>query len=319
VDFPSALPERNKVARVRTVLDSFKSFARIGAVIAALVGCCTDSACAQKPPGPQGAEQGALRQQLWLVPSQDRSVPMRTTIFRPPGPGPFPLVVINHGSNEGETKRAAWQQPTYLAASEWFVQRGFAVAVPERPGHGETGGPYFESSRRQGGDCASSDYRKSGLATADSIQAAIDYLVQQPFVKKTDVIVVGQSAGGWGALALASRNPRSVRAVVNFAGGRGGRSGDRPNNNCAPEKLIDAARFFGASARIPVLSIYTENDTYFAPRISKELNEAFRLAGGNVEYRLLPSFGLDGHTLLIARSGVQLWSPIVEEFLRKVR
>lgn len=242
---------------------------------------------------------------------------MRTTIFRPSGAGPFPLVVINHGSTLSEAKRAA-MRPVFQAASEWFVQRGFAVAVPQRPGHGETGGPYLESNSRSG-RCADSDYRVSGNTTADSIQAAIDYFVQQPFVKKTDVIVVGQSAGGWGSLALASRNPRNVKAIINFAGGRGGRQGDRPNNNCAPEKLIDAARSFGATARIPVLSIYTENDTYFAPSISKPLNEVFRAAGGRVDFHLLPPFGLDGHSLLGARNGVELWAPVVEKFLKDVK
>jgi dienelactone hydrolase len=317
-ELPLALPERNKFEPVQAAFHCLKLFARTLALSAVLLGCCADSALAQPVPGPRGPEQGAFRQQLWLVPSQDRRVLMRTAIFRPSGAGPFPLVVINHGSIGSEAKRTELRQPVFQAASEWFVQRGYAVAVPQRPGHGETGGPYFESNSRDGG-CASADYRASGLATADTIQAAIDFLVQQSFVKKTDVIVVGQSAGGWGSLALASRNPRNVKAIVNFAGGRGGRINDRANNNCAPEKLIDAARSYGASARIPVLSIYAENDTYFAPPISKRLHEAFRIAGGRVDFRLLPPFGLDGHTLLGARSGVELWAPIVEEFLTKVR
>jgi dienelactone hydrolase len=318
VDYPPELqlswPERNKFEPVRIAPGSLKFFARALWLCAALLGCGIDSLSAQQLPGSRGPEQGAFRQQLWLVPSQDRSVFMRTMVFRPPGAGPFPLAVINHGSIQNEAKRAELRQPGFLAASEWFVQRGYAVAVPQRPGHGETGGPYFESN----GGCADPDYRASGLATADSIQAAIDYLVQQPFVKKTDVIVVGQSAGGWGALALASRNPRNVKAIVNFAGGRGGRIGDRANNNCAPDRLIDAARYFGSSARIPVLSIYAENDTYFGPPISKPLNEAFRIAGGRVDFRLLPPFGLEGHSLLGARSGRELWAPILEDFLKGV-
>jgi len=322
VDFLShlqlSLPERNKFGAVRTTLDSAKFVVQALALAVALIGFCTDSPRAQPAPGPQGPEQGALRQQLWLVPSQDKSVLMRTTVFRPSGPGPFPLVVINHGSVQSGSRRSELRQPTFLAASEWFVQRGYAVAVPQRPGHGETGGPYFESNSRTG-SCANADYRASGLATADSIQAALDYLAAQSFVKKADAIIVGQSAGGWGSLALASRNPRNVKAVINFAGGRGGHVGSRPNNNCAPEKLIEAARAFGASARIPVLSIYTENDTFFAPPISKPLNEAFRNAGGRVDFRLLPAFGLDGHTLFGARSGAEVWGPIVEEFLKGVK
>jgi dienelactone hydrolase len=307
------MPFRNTLEGFQIGLRALTSFAAALAFFAVLAGFCGASS-AQTHPGAQGPEHGVFRQQLWLVPSQDRSVLMRTAVFRPPGAGPFPLVVINHGSTQNEAKRAEQRQPVYLAAAEWFVQRGYAVAVPQRPGHGETGGPYLESNR----GCANADYRASGFATADSIQAAVDYLAQQPFVKKTGAVVVGQSAGGWGALALASRNPRNVQAVINFAGGRGGHIGDRPNNNCAPDRLIAAAGSYGATARIPVLSIYSENDTYFAPSISKPLNEAYRAAGGRVDFRLLPSFGLDGHTLLGARSGRDLWAPVVDGFLKSL-
>lgn len=313
-----SLLERNKFGAARTILDFAKFVARAFALAAALIGFGVDSARAQPAAGPQGPEQGVLRRQLWLVPSRDKSVLMRTAVFRPSGPGPFPLVIINHGSVHSESRRAGWGQPTFLPASEWFVRRGYVVAVPQRPGHGQTGGPYLESNSKTG-RCAHADYRASGLATADSIQAALDYLVAQSFVKKTDAIIVGQSAGGWGSLALASRNPPNVKAIINFAGGRGGHLADRPNNNCAPEKLIASARAFGTSARIPVLSIYTENDTFFGPSISKPLNEAFRNAGGRVDFRLLPSFGLDGHTLFGARSGVDVWTPIVEEFLKTAK
>jgi dienelactone hydrolase len=323
VDYPQqlrlSLPERNKFEPLQAAFESLTRGLGTFALAAILIVGGVNSPLAQpRSPGPLGAEQGAMRQQLWLVPSQDRSVLMRTTLFRPSGPGPFPLVIINHGSTENEFKRAELRQPNFPAATEWFLARGYAVAVPQRPGHGETGGPYFESNS---GDnrCANSDYRASGLATADSIQAALDYLLQQPFVKKTGVIVAGQSAGGWGALALASRNPRSVIAILNFAGGRGGRIGDRANNNCMPDRLIEAARAFGASARIPVLSIYAENDTFFGPAISKKLNEAFRVAGGRVEFHLLPPFGLDGHALFGARDGVPIWGPIVAEFLKSAQ
>ena len=143
---------------------------------------------------------------------------MRATLFRPPGPGPFPLAVINHGSEQDPAKRARMPMPEFRSLTEWFLQRGYAVLLPQRPGHGETGGRYLED---QGG-CASSNYEKAGNATANSIAAAIDFMAKQPFVKPTGMVVVGNSAGGWGAIALASRNPAGVAAVVNFAGGRGG-------------------------------------------------------------------------------------------------
>jgi dienelactone hydrolase len=288
---------------------------------AALIGLCVASWAVAVPAqdgggrasaGPQGVEEGAYRRQLWLVPSQDTSVLMRTTVFRPTGAGPFPLVVINHGSVQNADQRRKFVQPVFGAAAEFFVQRGYVVVVPQRPGHGETGGPYFEG---QGSPCENANYVASGRAVADSIEAAIGYMTRQPFVKREGVIVVGQSAGGWGALALASRNPKNVTAIVNFAGGRGGRVHNRPNNNCAPEKLIAAAGVFGSTARIPVLSIYTQNDSYFSAALSRQIADAYRKAGGRMDYRLLPAFGEDGHRLFGTRDGGPVWQPLVSELL----
>jgi homoserine acetyltransferase len=110
-----------------------------------------------------------------------------------------------------------------------------------------------------------------------------------------------------------------VRAVINFAGGRGGRSYDKPHNNCAPDRLIAAARAFGTTARIPTLWIYSANDSFFGPDLSRRMAEAFRAGGGRADYRLLPAFGSDGHRLIEMREAVGAWSPIVQEFLGRLR
>lgn len=240
---------------------------------------------------------------------------MHATVLRPPGAGPFPLMVMNHGSTQSAEQRLAMPMPTYHALSSWFVRRGYAVVLPQRPGHGATGGPYLEDQN----GCDDADFGAAGEATAASIAAAIAYMTRQPFVRRTGVVVIGQSAGAWGALALASRNPAGVRAVINFAGGRGGRSYDRADSNCAPDRLIDAARNFGATARVPTLWIYAENDSYFAPRLSRRLAEAFRTAGGRVDYELVPPFGGDGHFLAESDASEPIWSPIVERFLGLLR
>ena len=101
-----------------------------------------------------GSGGGVIRRQSWLIPAQDRITLMRTRVFRPPGAGPFPLAVIAHGSTQNEIRRAEFRAPQYPALTEWLVARGYAVAVPQRPGHGETGGPYHEA---QGG-CANADF-----------------------------------------------------------------------------------------------------------------------------------------------------------------
>jgi dienelactone hydrolase len=269
----------------------------------------------QTTAGPQGPEAGADRRQLWLLPIQGERLLMRATVLRPPGDGPFPLVVINHGSVESADMRAKFPMPDYPLISRWFLDRGYAVALPQRPGHGETGGPYFEDQ----GFCEDPDFRQAGLRTADSIGAAIDYLTAQPFLRHAGVIVVGQSAGGWGAIALASRNPSAVKAVINFAGGRGGRADNTPDNNCAPGALVEAAATFGKSERIPTLWLYSESDDYFGPELSQRMYRAFRNAGGQGEFHLLPPLGAQGHRLISSDDAFALWAPILERFLAGLR
>ncbi len=87
------------------------------------------------------------------------------------------------------------------------MARGFAVLVPERPGHGATGGKYLED---QGG-CDDADYSRAGYATADSIKAALGLSARgESFIRQDGAVVIGHSAGGWGALALAERRPETA-------------------------------------------------------------------------------------------------------------
>jgi dienelactone hydrolase len=274
-----------------------------------------ESVRVQNSSGPQGPEEGVIRRQSWLIPAQDRSTMMWTTVFRPPGAGPFPLAVINHGSTQNELRRAGYAAPQYTALTEWLVAHGYAVAVPQRPGHGKTGGTYYED---QGG-CANADFRKAGLNTAASIAAVIDFMIHQPFIRKNGVIAIGQSAGGWGVMALASLNYPPVKAVIAFAPGRGGRIGGVTGRNCAPDRLVAAARQFGEKTRIPSLWIYAENDSYFPPELSKRLVEGFRMAGGRTDFQLLPPVGDDGHNLVHSREGAALWAPLLEKFLNGSR
>jgi dienelactone hydrolase len=276
-----------------------------------LLGGSSDAAVA----GPQGAEEGRTRRQVWRVPSSDPRVLMTTTVWRPPGTGPFPLAVIGHASAQNASERSEDPTQRYEAVALWLLRHGYAVALPIRPGHAPTGGPYLEDQGR----CENSDYLDSGRITAASLEAAVSYLTTQPFLRKDRVIVVGQSAGGWGALALASRNPPAVRAVINFAGGRGGQAYDRPNSNCVPDRLVAAAGEFGQTARIPTVWLYTENDSYFGPQLSKQMADAYRSAGGRIDYHLLPPFGDDGHFLMLQSSGIAIWTPIVEKFLARSR
>jgi dienelactone hydrolase len=257
--------------------------------------------CAQVIFGSSGAEGDPFRRQQWRVPSPDTDVAAHAQLFRPPGAGPFRLAVIAHASTQNGLRRAQMSQPEYRALTAFLIARGFAVLVPERLGHGVTGGRYVED---QGG-CDEADYLRSGRATADEIALALDYLRKQDFVRKDAAIVIGHSAGGWGALALAIADPKAISAIIAIAPGRGGHANDEPNRICAPHTLLAAAAEFGKAARIPVTWIVAANDSYFAPAFSLALVDAFRRSGGKVEFRALPAVGSEGHWMIEGEAGVK--------------
>lgn len=259
------------------------------------------TAVAQPPLGAQGAEGEPNRMQSWLVPSPDFGSPSHALLFRPPGDGPFPLALIAHASTQNVLRRVQMPQPEYRALAAWLVARGFAVLVSQRPGHGATGGRYIED---QGG-CDEADYARSGNATADAIAAASSYMRKEPFIRNDGMVIVGHSAGGWGALALAAGSPQDVAAIIAFAPGRGGHANDLPNQVCAPHTLVAAAAVFGKRARIPVTWLVAANDTYFSPDLSRRLADAFRSGGGKVDFKVLPASGSEGHWLAETESGVK--------------
>ncbi|MGB8398674.1 alpha/beta hydrolase family protein [Bradyrhizobium sp.] len=265
--------------------------------------------------GAQGGEGAPNRLQQWLVPSPDSGTPAHAVLFRPPGAGPFPLALIAHASSQNVLRRAQMPPPEYRALSAWLVARGFAVLVPERPGHGATGGKYLED---QGG-CDEADYSRAGRATAEAIGAALNYLRGQPFIRPDGAVIVGHSAGGWGALALAGENPPGVSAIVAFAPGRGGRANDFPNQVCAPHTLMSSASEFGKTARVPVTWLVAANDSYFSPTLSRQLAEAFRGGGGKVDLQVLVAYGSEGHWLPETEGGVKLAAPELDRALKRLR
>jgi len=280
--------------------------------VVVLVIVCAQSATAQSGLGAQGAEAEPNRMQQWLVPSPDPGTAAHAVLFRPAGAGPFRLAVIAHASTENALRRAQMPQPEYRALAAWLVARGFAVLVPERPGQGATGGRYLED---QGG-CDEANYSRSGYATADSITAALDYLRGQSFIRQQGAVIIGHSAGGWGALALAGESPQRVAAIIVFAAGRGGHANDVPNQVCAPHTLTLSAAEFGEDAHVPVTWLVAANDSYFSPELSQQLADSFRSGGDKVDFHVLPASGSEGHWLADTEDVAKIAGPELERALK---
>lgn len=268
-----------------------------------------------------GTAAARIQEEIWALPLP---LPMFAYVVRPAGDGPFPLVIMNHGVALNVTERSFFPLVEFREAAKWFARQGYLVVAPVGSGYGASAidiperglyGPFFSKV----GKCSNPNFRDPGLAIAQVDLWIIDYMTAEKRIVPKDVIVVGQSAGGWGSIALSSLNPAQVKAIITFAAGRGGRVEGKPNNNCAPDRLVEATGEFGRTSRVPMLWIYIENDTFFGPSLSKRMHDAFTAAGGRAEYNLLPPFGNEGHFFIGSPDAIPIWSPLVSRFLDEQR
>jgi hypothetical protein len=99
-----------------------------------------------------GSDPGSLRE-------NGKPVRLEVVMDKPPGDGPFPLLVVNHGSTgEGNNPALFTQTFSNPAFAEMFVKKGYMVAFPQRRGRSRSEGLYDEGinvDRNQGYACDS--------------------------------------------------------------------------------------------------------------------------------------------------------------------
>ena len=225
-------------------------------------------------------------------------------------PGPKPVIVINHGRAVDAAERAALGRARYPEAARWFARQGFIVALPTRIGYGVSGGEDVEDA----GACNRKNYPPGYAAAAQQTLAVLDAVRLRSDARQDRSVVLGQSYGGATSVAVAALNPPGVVATINFAGGGGGNPKTQPGQPCGPHLLKRMFGAYGATARVPVLWIYTENDLYFGPTHPRSWFDAYREAGGNGEFVQMPPHGEDGHSLFLRFAPA--WQPVVATFLR---
>ncbi len=255
-------------------------------------------------------------ERLIKIPRKGTTAGMVTRLCAPDTPGPHRLVVFNHG-RAGKRHVDRRQRPFRCGLlTQPFTSRGYLVAIPLRRGYGATGG----ADRERGGSCRKRRFVQAANAGADDVRAAIRYLRRKRLVVHEKTIVLGQSVGGLVTIALAARNVPGVATYINFAGGHGATGKGRNRKVCASHRLVSAAARFGRTARIPMLWIYTGNDWFFGPKLSRRMHRAFVKAGGKARYVLVPKFTnfnvYDGHALFYGAGGVTIWEPIVIGWLK---
>ncbi|BBK40172.1 dienelactone hydrolase [Allostella vacuolata] len=228
-------------------------------------------------------------------------------LARPEGAGPFPIVLLTHGAPRDPADRAGMRAEGAGRQARDFAHRGWAALSILRRGYGSSEGAFAEGA----GPCEGRDYAAAGRRAAGDLRHAAVWLAGQEWADRSRLLLVGVSAGGFAATALAAEPPAGLVGIVSFAGGRGSRG---PKDVCRPDRLVEAFARYGRTARAPALWIYAENDLYFGPELSRAMHAAYRAGGAPAEFHLLPPFGQDGHS--VYGRAQELWWPLVDGFLR---
>lgn len=227
------------------------------------------------------------------------TIELETTLYKPDGPGPFPIAVINHGKALGDPRFQSRYRP--VLAARYFMQRGYAVVVPMRQGFSKSSGSYI------GGGC---NVESNGRVQASDVKAVLDHVTAQPWADKQRIVVMGQSHGGWTTLAFGGQNYPGVKALVNFAGGL-------RQEGCTGWEggLARAAAGYGKETSLPSLWFYGDNDSYFNPDTFQAMFARYNAAGGKAKLVAFGKFGSDAHSMFSSRAGGPIWQPEVTQML----
>ena len=260
----------------------------------------------------QGDLDTELREAVNTVPVPGTDSTIVITSFRPPGAGPFPWIVLSHGSaTTAEANRAIGRYRPLPPIREW-VRRGYAVIAPVRRGYGVSGGQHFGDAY---GSCARPDFRRAGEGAALDLLATVAWAKAELDLDGKRWLLVGQSAGGFASIYTAAKQPEGLVAVLAFAPGRAGDPEKRPGEPCASDQMAALYASIAPRVPVPVLWFYAENDQYIGPRVQKLWFESFRSAGGRGELVVIPPFPERvGHGVFPSTRGIPLWTSAVSRF-----
>ena len=251
------------------------------------------------------------------VPIHSGSATLHAMLWRPQGSGPFPAILLNHGSGRApeDLKRLGPYERNAETLGPVFARHGYVFLYLFRRGVGlstDQGANAIDlmntESAAHGQEARNALQMKllENREMADAL-SALNFLKALPYVDAKDVAVIGHSFGGSLTVLLAEREP-SLRAVVVFSGA--GYSFAR-----SPElraRLLAAVDHIAA----PIFFIHAEND--YSLSSGKVLDARREQTGKQHRLKIYPPIGQtvdDGHDFL--HRGVNIWEPDVFAFLNE--
>jgi len=250
-----------------------------------------------------------------IVVVQNGSATLHAMLWRPQGRGPFPAILLNHGSGRSheELERLGPYERNAEKLGPVFARHGYVFLYLFRRGVGPSADlgasavDLMNSESAAHGQQARNALQLQLLENREmaDAQSALQYLRAIPYVDAQDVAVIGHSFGGSLTVLLAEREP-NLRAVVIFSGA--GYSFDR-----SPElrlRLLAAMDHIAA----PIFFIHAEND--YSLSSGRVLDARRALIGKPHRLKIYPPIGDtvdEGHDFL--HLGVNIWEPDVFSFL----
>ena len=257
--------------------------------------------------------QPAVRSETVVV--HNGQITLRGLLWRPRGRGPFPAILLNHGS--GRTREKLERLGPYEGQAEIlgpvFARHGYAFLFLFRRGVGLSADQGTNAT-----ELMNSEFAAHGLDARNALQlrllegrelsdaaAGLAFLRGLSEVTARSVAIVAHSFGGSLALLQAEREP-DLRAVVIFSGA--GYSWDR-----SPELR---ARLLTAVTRVraPLFFIHAANDYSLNP--GRALDARLQDLGKPHRLKIFPPVGRtpeDGHNFPFL--SVSTWEPDVFAFL----
>jgi carboxymethylenebutenolidase len=180
-------------------------------------------------------------------------------LWKPDGPGPFPAIVWNHGSEK--------LPGSHSALAKFYTAHSYVFFVPHRRGQGRSPGDYIQDVIAQAPprDRARRmvDLQREEV---DDVVAGLDFLKSRAFVDATAIAVSGCSYGGIQTLLVGERD-LGIKALLPFAPG----AMSWEQNVPLQDLLIHAVD----RAQAPIFLIQSENDYSLAPSraLSKEAGQ----------------------------------------------
>ena len=238
---------------------------------------------------------------------------LEMVVYRPLGAGPFPTLVMNHGST-GNGDKPEWFVQTWTnpELARFFVRKGWQVFYPQRRGRGKSDGLYdegFEANRSRYScePALSLPGMERALADLDVVMA---HVRTRSDVDATRMLIGGVSRGGILSTVYAGTRPSPFLGVINFVGGWVG-------DQCPRAEEVNTVSFKrGAAFAKPVLWLYGDKDPYYSLRHSRMNLDAFTAAGGKGRFvSYAPPTGQNGHAIY-AFPG--LWQSDLDGYLAQV-